>query len=190
MKIVLLEGVSYAKEQGIRIVVKTPLMEYNKYCYRELYRFCKDNGFKYMASLIIFSKNNGDSTVKRLSVNYKDMVIIAKEIEKFEPIGKRKDYEETCGSLKYTLAIDSFGDVFPCNSFYYKVGNIKDESLSKIWENRKLKEIQNIKKEDLIECASCYYKSKCSRCPGLAWNEDGSYLGCSSSAMLDAKLRL
>lgn len=185
-----LQGLSYAKAQGIRIIIKTPLMECNKYSYRDLEKYCADNGYKYMASEIIFSKSNGDSRVKELSINTVDMKIIAKEIANLEPVGKRNYYEEACGSLKYMLAIDSMGNVFPCNSFLYKVGNIKKDSLSKIWENKKLKEIQNIKKKDLKKCINCELKSVCSRCPGLAWLEDGDYMGCSSAAMLNAKMRL
>ncbi len=183
-------GLSYAKAQGIRILIKTPLMECNKFSYRDLKKYCNDNGYKYMASAIIFSKSNGDASVKKLSINPEDMKIIAKEVADLEPIGKRNHFEEACGSLKYMLAIDSVGDVFPCNSFLYNVGNIKKDTLSKIWESKKLKEIQNIKKVDLQKCTICELHSKCSRCPGLAWLEDGDYMGCSSTAMQNAIMQL
>lgn len=184
-----LQGVSYAKAQGIRIIIKTPLMELNKYSYRDLKKYCDKNGYRYMASAIIFSKSNGDDSVKKLSINSEDMRVIAKEIAHLEPVGKRNHYEEACGSLKYMLAIDSVGDVFPCNSFFYNVGNIKKDTLSEIWESKKLKDIQSIKKIDLKKCTNCELLSKCSRCPGLAWLEDGDYMGCSSTAMLNAKMR-
>ncbi len=185
-----LRGLSYAKAQGIRIMVKTPLMECNKYSYKDLKKYCIDNGYKNMASAIIFSKSNGDDSVKDLSINTEEMSIIAKEVANLEPVGKRNYYEEACGSLKYMLAIDSMGDVFPCNSFLYNVGNIKNDSLSKIWGNKKLKKIQNIKKEDLKKCTNCELQGVCSRCPGLAWLEEGDYMGCSSTAMLNARMRL
>lgn len=185
-----LQALEYAKEVRLPVTVKTPLMELNKYSYRDLKIFCKENGFKYMASSIIFSKSNGDSSVKELSIKDENLCSIVKEIESLESTTKHNAYEEACGCLKYMLAIDAEGNVYPCNSLYYKVGNVYMDTLTEIWERDKLKEIQNIKKTDLPYCSKCKLKKVCSRCPGLALLEDGDYMGCSSTAYKNAKLRL
>lgn len=185
-----LEAIEYLKEEGIHITIKTPLMEKNKYAYKELQKFCENNNCGYLASTIIFSKSNKDQSVKDLSINEFEMPIIAKEVESIEPARKRDMFPEACGSLKYSLAIDSYGIVHPCNSFYYQVGNIKEEPLRDIWNSEKLREIKNIKKSELTDCVSCKLKKACRRCPGLAYLEDGDYMCCSSTARANAYMRL
>ncbi len=185
-----LQALEYAKEVRLPVTVKTPLMELNKYSYRDLKIFCKENGYKYMASSIIFSKSNGDSSVKELSIKDENLCSIVKEIESLESTTKHNAYEEACGCLKYMLAIDAEGNIYPCNSLYYKVGNVYMDTLTEIWGRGKLKEIQNIKKTDLPYCSKCKLKKVCSRCPGLALLEDGDYMGCSSTAYKNARLRL
>ncbi len=185
-----LRGLSFAKKYEIPVTVKTPIMEINKNSFLNIKKYCDENNFAFMASAIIFAKSNGDMKVKSLTVNDKDLIPIYNDIKEYEPKGKRNDFEEACGSLRYMLAINAEGDVFPCNSFLYKVGNVEKDSLQEIWFSEKLKSIQNIKKSELIKCKDCEIKEKCSRCPGLALLEDGDIWGCSSTARKFAEIRL
>ena len=66
-------------------------------------------------------------------------------MEKIETNGRRDYYDEACGSLKYTLAIDAAGNVFPCNSFFYELGNVYSNTLEEIWNSTVLKKIQEIR---------------------------------------------
>lgn len=177
-----LDTIDLAIDMGISVTVKTPLMDINKYAYRELADYCSKRKINYVASCIIFSKSDGDSSVKKNSINKKDYGIIAKEIEQYEPVGRRNQYKEACGSLKYTLAVDASGNVYPCNSFYYRIGNVFDNTIEELWSSTELIKIQSIRKDELSECLNCYYKEKCYRCPGLAHLEDNSIYGCSSTA--------
>lgn len=185
-----LNAIELAGKNSIRVTVKTPLMENNKYAYRELQKYCKERNISYLASCIIFSKNNGDTSVKDTMINEDEQRIIAREVEKLEPNGRRYNYEEACGSLKYTLGIDSLGNIYPCSSFYYKLGNVKDDSLEEIWNSETLKKIQDIRKDELHECSECSYKEKCSRCPGLAYLEDNTLYACSSTAKQNVMARI
>lgn len=177
-----LNAIDMAIRNGISVTVKTPLIEKNKYSYKDLKKYCFDKKINYIASCIIFSKSDGDSSVKDLIINENDKKNIAKDVEKMEPNGRRNYYDEACGSLKCTLAIDASGNVFPCNSFYYKLGNVYSNTLEEIWNSMALKNIQEIRKNELSECTSCVYKKRCSRCPGLAYLEDNTLYGCSSTA--------
>jgi len=87
------------------------------------------------------------------------------------------------------LAIDSEGNVYPCNSLYYKLGNIKEDTLESIWNSENVKKIQNIMKIDLNECVDCHLKNLCNRCPGLAYLEDNDIYGCSTIAREQAELK-
>ncbi len=185
-----LKGILCVKKYGIPVTVKTPLMEINKYAYASVHKFCIQHNFRFITSAIIFSKSNGDSITKELIINKEDLQKILPEIKQFEAVGNKDMFEEACGSLKYMLAIDANGDVYPCNSLFLKLGNVKTEGLKEIWNSQKLSKIQNIKKTDLTECPNCILKDKCNRCPGLAYLEDGDIYSCSSTARYISEMRL
>lgn len=185
-----LDGIEASKKYNIPIVIKTPLMEINKYAYKDVKKFCDNNGFKFLTSAVIFSKNNGDSTPKDLMINKDELKTISNDMKQFElsSLSQKNNFDEACGSLKYMLAIGSDGNIYPCNSLYYKLGNMRKNTLEDVWNSKKLKNIQNIMKEDLIECKNCLLKNKCNRCPGLALLEDNDIYGCSSTAKFIASL--
>ncbi len=114
-------GLEAAKNAGIPVMVKTPLMEKNKYAYREMSEYCKLNGFNFMSSPVIFSKSDGDNSPHELGVNKKDLKIILKEIEQYQKTVIKENYEEACGALKYSFSIDCFGDFFHVMHFITKL---------------------------------------------------------------------
>jgi radical SAM protein with 4Fe4S-binding SPASM domain len=93
-------------------------------------------------------------------------------------------------TIFYSFAIDCHGDVFPCNSFLYKVGNIYENSVEDIWlRSEALEELKQIKNSDLKSCLGCNYKKYCERCPGMALLEKGDFKGCDSYAKTVAEIR-
>ena len=184
-----LQGIEAAKNNGISIMVKTPLMEKNKYAYREIAAYCEQNGFTFMTSPVIFSKSDGDTLPHQLAVNKADLKIVLDEIQGYQKSIAKENYEEACGALKYSFAIDCMGNFFPCNAFYYRIGNVKQNTLYELWRSKELEQVQNIKKSDLQECNECGFAQECVRCPGLAYLEDGNMLGCSSTAKAIAVAR-
>lgn len=177
-----MRGLGFAKKYNVPILVKTPIMNLNKNSYNKIREYCKRNGFKFMASPIIFCKSDGDFSVKSLEVKDSDLINIISSLSEFESDNHFEIYDEACGALKYSLAIDAKGDAYPCNSLYIKVGNVLSENLIDIWSSDKLHKIQNILKTDLSECPFCELEANCKRCPGLALLEDKNLFGCSSSA--------
>ena len=50
--------------------------------------------------------------------------------------------QSKCSICKYYLCVSSDGDTFPCAGWpNYKLGNLKDTSISEIWENSKKRQI-------------------------------------------------
>lgn len=184
-----MQGINFAIKYNISVIIKTPLMLINKYSYRDVKKFCDENDFEFISSALIFSKNDGCKEPKKLNIYGDELKKVLSDIKQYEPIGQLNNFDEACGSLKYTLAIDSLGNIYPCNSFYYKLGNIRESTLIDVWKSEKLKKIQNIMKEDLKKCKECKLESLCNRCPGLAYLEDGDIFGCSSSAKFMAEHR-
>lgn len=185
-----INGIYFATKYNISIVIKTPIMSINRNSYMDVKKFCDKNNYKFIASALIFSKNDGSKTPKNLNIQGCELKKVLRDIKEYEPVGQLNNFDEACGSLKYTLAVDSIGNIYPCNSFYYKLGNIRKTTLSSVWKSEKLKKIQNIMKIDLKKCNECNLKDFCNRCPGLAYLEDKDMFGCSSSAMFMAMHRV
>ena len=187
----VLKNLSYLKKYGIRVKVKTPIMKKNMTDFMNVKKFCDENGFSFFTSSLIFSKNDGDSKPKELRIHECDMVNVVKTIDKIS----RNDYlhadDIPCRALFYSFAIDCDGNVHPCNSFLYKVGNIYENSLKEIWyDSEGMNLIRSIRSSDLTQCTSCKYKSQCDRCPGMVYLENKDFLSCDQSAKSVAKIRL
>lgn len=181
----VLHGLDILEKYGINTEVKTPLMKINRFAYRRLQPFCKEHGFRYMASSIITSRSNGDSSTAALRLDDEDFLTMFNELE----APKFKSYKPTefktndwpCPSIRNKLNIDCHGDVFPCNSFYCKVGNVNEEELKTIWNDSEVyARLNAIRKKDLQDCVHCEIKEYCTRCPGRALLEDKNLYGCSS----------
>lgn len=162
------------------------MLKNNKFEYRKLIPYCKEKGFAYIPSTLITSKMNGNKSTTSLRLESDDFSIVFKEIEKYlkkEDIFFEKFDENNspCPAIRYAINIDSQGDVYPCNSFYFKVGNIYENDLEYIWNHSEgYKYLNGLKNSSSKECGKCDMRDYCTRCPGHALLEDGDLLGCSS----------
>lgn len=69
-------------------------------------------------------------------------------------------------SFPFLLAVESNGDVAPCDGFLgmkeYIMGNVRNKSIDEIWNSQKMKKIRSIKPEDLKGvCHKCVYRDSC-----------------------------
>ena len=189
---ILMTNLGLLKKYRINVKVKTPLLDVNAFEYRDVKAYCEKNNFTYKASPVIFEKNDGDKTPVKLRVDKEKLKIVLKELDTSDRVGKMKlyKYEHPCAALFYTISIDANGDVYPCNSVQYKVGNVYENTLYEIWHrSEELKYIQSIKNSDLKECINCQYKEFCDRCPGMALKEGGDLLKCEPFAKPLAEIR-
>lgn len=186
-----LSALSLLKRAGVKVQVKTPLMKANMNEFREIKRYCIQNGFLFRVSPLIFEKLDGDKSPLDLRIPLEDLKKILPEIDNETREKHIYVNESACGALHFSFAIDCNGYVYPCNSFHYKVGNIYEKSLSEIWYNSsELKYIRNIKKVYLTKCSHCDLQAECDRCPGMAYNNSGHFYGCDEFARSLAEIRL
>jgi radical SAM protein with 4Fe4S-binding SPASM domain len=93
-----------------------------------------------------------------------------------KPDIKRVLIKGQCGACLNSLHISSNGDITPCNLMQVKCGNIKDQSISDIWDNSLVfKELRN---RDLLmgTCGTCDYKYSCGGCRARAYAYTDNYL--------------
>lgn len=175
----IIGAIELLKKHNIRVEVKTPVMIYNYSTYKDVKKYCYDNDVAFVATSQITGLNNGsfDNTFLRLesSLGFEIMKESLPDIYANKSKFDGEDYP--CKVIEDSVFIDSKGDVYPCSTFYYSLGNVKNENLIDIWNSDKIIEIQNIKNKDLI-CNTCNIREYCDRCIGLAFM-DGDFRGCS-----------
>lgn len=189
-----IKNILLLREYGVPVTIKTPILTINKDSYLTVRDFCKKERIMFTMSPTIFAKSNGDLAVHALRVNNEDLKRAVIESDKETSHYKAvrtfiHDYPEPCATVYTNLAINCKGDVTPCNSMYYILGNVLEDSIENIWNNSKeLEFIRSIKKSDL-ECNSCYLEEYCERCPGIALLENNTFYGCCDSCRAEALFR-
>ncbi|WP_156021144.1 radical SAM/SPASM domain-containing protein [Streptococcus ruminantium] len=185
-----MRGIKRLQEQGISIELKSPILKQNKDSFESVYAYCLENNFSYMSSTCIFPRIDGNYAPLRYSLN-------DDELEKAIAISDRimnytaREFltENMCNILKTSFAISATGDIFPCNSFFLKMGNILEETIVEIWNKPKYLEVRNLKNKNLTNCLDCQLVSVCDRCPATSYSEGRGFYGCSSIAKNIAKAR-
>ena len=188
-----LKAIEYLKQGGIDITIKTPLMELNKFEYKDIEQYAKQNNFVFKTTATIFGKIDGDIAPRDLSIK-SNMKEIIKDVDRinneFYLNECKSDSQIPCSAGFSNICINYDGVVWPCNTLTLQVGNIKQDKLSNIWNNsEQLKEWRKKSVQKISFCETCRLKAKCTRCPGLAFMEDGNLYGCSMSARKIAENR-
>ena len=188
---IILDNLQLLKKYNIKVQVKTPLMDINCNDLNDIERYCKKNNFAFHVSPIIFPKLDGNDEPQKMMMKHKDLL---KTLNKIDQVTRNTHLHTDnipCTALLHSFAIDCNGNVFPCNSFFYKVGNVYDNPIKNIWyDSKELKFIKSIRNTDLKGCISCEYSSQCDRCPGMAFLNHQDVFSCDVYSKELAKIRL
>ena len=190
----VIENIKLLRNYDIPLTIKTPLMESNKYEYKEVEEFASIFKAYFMDTTTIFSKSVGDSSLHNLSI-CEDLNNIVADLCRLQKKYRKDDlgYNKRgipCGAGFNSIAINYDGIVYPCNSLFLPVGDVNYQSLSEIWVNStQLNKWREESIKPLMVCKKCNLKKSCLRCPGMALLEDGNLFGCSSSAKKLAEIK-
>lgn len=187
-----LNNIELLKKYNIPVEIKTIIMKKNLHNWKEVYEFAKLKNCMYSIDYEIFPQNDGNTKPLLLSLNKDEFYCNCKELDKMRGFEAKSHSisEYACDQLRNYILINAKGDVFPCEKFYLKLGNIYLEKIEKIWkESKTLQKIQDIKWGDLINCSNCAMNKYCLRCPGMAYRENGDAYSLSDTACEKAKIR-
>lgn len=189
-----LKNVELLQNHNISVTIKTPLMEKNKFSYREVEKYAHFNGFNFRTSPSIFSKTDGESTPHNYEIQT-DLRTIVCETDTINARYRGELISQNNGDIPCiaghsNICVNYDGKVWPCNTLPLCVGDIHKNSLGEIWHHSEvLKEWRQKCKQMPRACQSCNLHKNCVRCPGLAYMEDGDLYGCSSAAKRIAEQR-
>lgn len=80
------------------------------------------------------------------------------------------------------LTILPNGDLIPCMLLQVKVGNLREESITQIWNNSEI--LAKLRNRSLLE-GECIYKDKCAGCRGRAYEETGNILAADTGCWIN-----
>jgi radical SAM protein with 4Fe4S-binding SPASM domain len=168
------------RERGVRTKMKVPLMRENYGQLRELEKLADELGAEFRYDTTITPKDNGNLSPLKHRLTYGQLVEVFREVLVADAWANRRVSPDarTCGITLNSIAIDPYGNVFPCVQTRELAGNVREQSLKKIWEESVVwKELGNLTISELPVCRECELVNLCVRCHGLAQVEDGDLYG-------------
>jgi len=136
-------------------------------------------GVAYIIDPIISPTDDGKRNVLDHRLGCEDLKKIY--MEQFKEIHEAGDMKKDgfpCEAGSTFGSISSNGDVYPCIQLPKSIGNVFKRSFKDIWRGSDiLEKIRNAQNEDSGDCADCDISESCTRCPGLAFIEDGDMFG-------------
>lgn len=181
------DAIKKCKLLGIPVNIKASLLEDNYDDVDGIIKLAEELGTTIQLSLQITPTNEGgmESTKHRLK-SAEMYAEIMKKIDKkillscegdFISFKENRHKSSLCGAGAFSLNINPYGEVFPCNALLLSCGNVRKSSIKDIWNNSQtLKEVRSFTLEQLNGCENCKNKYYCDFCPGSAMQESGNPL--------------
>ncbi len=179
-------------ERGARTVVKTPLMRENVRELHALQAFAGDLGAQFRYDITITPKDDGSCAPLRHRLAFQDWVELFRET--LDPsVWSQREHQadaRTCNVAGNALALDPYGNVYPCVQMRSVIGNLRTQSLSQVWRESPIwGELRAITRDNLLPCRDCALRPICFRCHGLAQLEDRDLRGPSTVNCVQALAR-
>ena len=193
-----LQTILKLKKNNINTLIKCFICNLNANSYKSVIQFAKENGISYAVDDIFLDNKNRNNTSIQITEEQLLKIYTDKEsdfyIKKEVNRGKNKCANDSiCKAGLFLVSIAPNLDVYPCTSFKFKLGNLKEESLTEIFkchnEKSKLKYFRELKIKDLKDCYKEEYCRFCTYCPSRPTIE-GNFLGKSDVLCKIAKIKM
>lgn len=166
------------RENDIPLQISCPIMKQNINCYNDVIEWGKAHNINVGSDYVIIARYNHttQNLSNRLSINDVKKVInqrIFNEPQYLEVMEKEAEQKKNmnpddfvCSVCHSSICIAENGNVYPCAGWQdYVVGNVKETSLSDIWENSvRVQYLRNLHRRDFPKCIQCTEKEFCTMC--------------------------
>ena len=175
-------------ERGVRVEVKSPVMNVNADSLPELADLAESLGAHASFDTMVTGMENGELGPTSLRARdeqlaeffadrragiWESLVANAHVADEQLPVDATP-----CQAGQAVLGINPQGHVWPCNSLPVDCGDLRETTLRDIWfESQEMLRIRHLKWSDIPECRVCELRRHCSRCHAVAMLEDGRLAG-------------
>jgi radical SAM protein with 4Fe4S-binding SPASM domain len=167
------------KEAGISVTLKGILLRENFDEWNEMNQVAKRLGASFSIGVLLAPTTDGNLSPQMHMITDEQAAQYA-QLRDNPPAGNRL----TCQAGRTSCSITPNGGILPCTLLRRKVGNIRRDLLQSIWHDRPgpfLTALRGTHQRHAAACYRCDAKSRCERCPGIAFMETG-VLGAPSPA--------
>ena len=162
------------KDKGINLLIKTPVIKQNFSEVEAVKKFTDDIKAIFRADPVISPKLDGATDPLDLRIDDDQLLWLFQEINNDWKLNLPAPDAPLCNAGKGLIAINPYGEVFPCLRITKKAGDIKKQPLNQIWGNSDImKNIRELSLTKLKDCSTCTDINYCNPCPGLALLEHG-----------------
>jgi radical SAM protein with 4Fe4S-binding SPASM domain len=179
-----MKGIYCLLNEGVKVVVKCPVMKQNVSDYRRVMDFANNLKMRFSPSPFMSPGLDGSRDpynncvdAEKLQIYfqqwYKDNKEKLEEYKKPIPLNR----EFICSAGRTSCAIASNGDLKPCTLISVKLGNLLDKSFKELWRDKPKKFLQDMRDctiSDFSKCKNCKWVSWCTPCPGLNYLDRGN----------------
>lgn len=214
------------KKNGIEVLIKMIVMKDTISDIAEFQELCKKNDLTAQLDFSMSAGVDGNSyPIKNLLPEPIDLIMESFEIELPLNVGtlekpnsfdaKKSVGQYVCGAGRSGMNISAEGNISPCNSLPLEYGNLKNISMSDVWNNsyvgkqtpvdtriyskaksestnpsERLSSWQSVRRGMYDVCGTFDRCNWCQKCPGLAYLETGSELKPSTTNCRNAAARM
>jgi len=168
------EGIKNLKEAGVHVTAGTMICKMNYQYYREIKEFNTQIADMYNTS---FDYPCGKGKDRKLLLSPEERSHV-RLLEMGKEDIKTGIFPQSRCHVGEILYITSNGDCFPCLYMHFpefKIGNIKKNKFSEIYQNETLQELLKLTIHDVEECKDCAIRYYCrGGCRGHAYGKCGS----------------
>jgi len=177
------------KALDVPVHLKCTLMQDNLDEEAALKSLAQELGVIYLMDPIVSPQDNGSQAALKHRLTAPQMeTFYSQQFATLEPVPASTD-GLPCEAGTTFGAISARGDVYPCIQMPIPVGNIFKQDFVSIWQGaRFLAKIRQAESGHFSTCHTCHDAKFCTRCPGLAYLEDGDAFGPSTVACQIAKI--
>lgn len=151
--------------------------------FENMITFFSERKLPFVFNYTFYPDRKGNRKPEKINISKKKLENCLKiQKPKLNPRFAEKNPEDPpCDAARNLLSLSPEGNIYPCLEIRISAGNIKENSFPSIWKNSQvLKQIRQIKTQDISACKNCELKKYCNRCSGRALNIDGNLIGISS----------
>ena len=191
-------AVRLLRDRRVKVVLKTPLTRTNQHQIWEIHRLARELEASCTFDPVITPRDDGDLDPLRLQATPDFLRRFWSEEWKELRGGHsvvpmdHDSVSSNCGTGRTTIAIDPYGNIFPCVQWRRKAGNVLElERLSELWRDSPvLQEVRRLSEEvTRTTLKSCETGGFCTFCLGVAEVQTGSPVKMYPQALANARAK-
>ena len=196
----LMRNLAEMKQLGLRLKLNGTLTRWNQHQIEDMSRLAKGFGIPLTVTATVTPRDDGNSEPLTIAASDEALRELSEFRYREDPGAPRQmsttaakvggEVEKNCGAGSSAIAVDPFGNVYPCVQWRRSLGNLHETSIKEIWAGSdELDEIRTVTTEAKRR------KSQLGRigasmnfCPGLSEEKTGDPLALDPDAVREAEL--